>query len=382
MTTNRGTINNLIKIGSILPLTGGAAQYGQWIKKGLELGKEEINKSGGINGKNLEIIYFDDQATPELSVLGMKELTEQKNVPLIFGSWASSCVLAQAPIAQQTRTVVMAEAVSPKIQQAGEYIFNIQPDARYYLKKLVPFVYNDLNIKNIFILAVENDFGLDQAETFKAYFESIGGRITNFQSFKSGAGEFKKEVLEIKKNKPEAVFIPAYTEIVSFVKQLKKSGLNNIRIIASIPFENPEIITQLKNDADNIVYPYHYAPSNLNAMNTEFRKEYFQKNNEEPEGFAALAYDGIKIIAEVLKRVSLLAQIQGKKELDGDSIRKELHNIYHYGVTGEIVFKESGYPIKKIVIKTVKDGQFIEYSQMIEEEAGVAEQIGMCPPDY
>jgi branched-chain amino acid transport system substrate-binding protein len=246
----------------------------------------------------------------------------------------------------------------------------------------VPFIYDELNVKNACILAVDNDFGLDQAGTFKNFFEELGGKVNSLQSFKSGTGKFSKEIAEIKKNKPDGVFVPAYTEIIHFVKQMKQSGLKNVKIIASIPFENPEIISQLKNDANDIIYPYHYAPKLNNAIDIEFRKKYYHKYNEEPEGFAALAYDGINIIADILKRVSLLAQIQGEKTLDGDSIKKELHNIYHYGVTGEIVFKESGYPIKEIIIKTAKDGEFIEYSRMVEEELGVAEQIGMCPPDY
>jgi branched-chain amino acid transport system substrate-binding protein len=135
-----------IRIGAILPLTGNAGKYGQYIKQALELAREEINQSGGINGENLHIIYEDDLTDPKTAAASMSKLAEVDRVPIVFGSWASSSVLAQAPIAERTRTPILAEAQSPQIRDAGDYVFRIQPDSRYYLKALVPYVYNELNI--------------------------------------------------------------------------------------------------------------------------------------------------------------------------------------------------------------------------------------------
>ena len=90
------------KIASILPLTGKNGNYGMLIKNGLELAKEEINKNGGIKGRSLEIIYEDDQADPKLAVSATEKIINFDNVPIIFGPWASSSVLAMAPIAEKT----------------------------------------------------------------------------------------------------------------------------------------------------------------------------------------------------------------------------------------------------------------------------------------
>jgi branched-chain amino acid transport system substrate-binding protein len=122
---------NEIKIGAILPLTGTSAQYGKWIQEALELGKEEINSKGGINGKSLVIVYEDDQADPKIAANAMQKLITLDKVPLVYGSWASSCVLAQAPIAESTKIVLIGEAISPKIRDAGDYTFRMQPDVLY-----------------------------------------------------------------------------------------------------------------------------------------------------------------------------------------------------------------------------------------------------------
>ncbi len=172
-----GDQDGIVRIGAVLPLTGPSARYGKWIQEGLDLAVENINASGGINGRRLAIIYEDDQAQPVNAASAMQKLVNVDRVPVVFGSWASSAVLAQAPIAERSKTVLMAEAISPKIRDAGDFVFRIQPDARYYLKTLVPFVFDEVGARTASILFVNNDFGVDQADVFKGEF----GRCPRFR---------------------------------------------------------------------------------------------------------------------------------------------------------------------------------------------------------
>ena len=342
-----------VKIGAVLPLTGPAAQYGKWIQEALELGREEINYAGGINGKELEIIYEDDQANPAFAVNAMRKLVSQDKVRLVFGSWASSCVLAQAPISEQTHTVLMAEAISPKIRNAGDYVFRIQPDARYYLKKFVPFIYNSLGIRRISILYVNNDFGLDQANVFKNEFEALGGDILSKDGFEQGATDFKTELAKMKSKSPEAIFCPAYTEIAIILKQAKELGMPQ-QFLASVPFENPDILKAAGNAAESVIYPHHFNSDSIEPLVQEYQKKYLAKYGRKSEGFAALAYDGIHIIAHVLKTC-------------GDQptcIKDTLYKVKDFpGVTGVTTFDDHGDVLKQIVIKTVCDGRFTKYER-------------------
>jgi len=156
-----------IKIGAILPLSGSAAQYGKFVQSGFELARKEINANGGISGKEFTVIYEDDQAIPKQAAAAMRKLVSVNKVPIVFGSWASSSALAQAPIANETKTPMLAEAQSPKIRDAGDYVFRIQPDSRFYLKKLAPYSVNKLGLKRFGIFYVNNDYGKDQSEVFK-----------------------------------------------------------------------------------------------------------------------------------------------------------------------------------------------------------------------
>jgi len=339
------------KIGAVLPLTGSSARYGKWIQEALDLGKEEINSAEGIKGKKLEIIYEDDQANPTAAANAMRKLIDSDKVPVVFGSWASSAVLAQAPIAEQTHTVLMGEAISPKIRDAGDYVFRIQPDARYYLRKFIPFIYKDLNLRKISILHVNNDFGADQADVFKKEFESLGGKILSDDSFEQGATDFKTELSKIKVKSPEAIFCPAYTEIAIILKQAKELGLS-CQFLASVPFENPDILKAARNAAEGVIYPHHFDPDSSDSLVQEYQKKYLDKYGRKSEGFAALAYDGIRIIAQALKDCGN----------NPPCIKDYLYKLRDFpGVTGPTTFDDHGDVVKQILIKTVRNSVFEKY---------------------
>lgn len=289
---------NPIRIGAILPLTGSSARYGKWIQEGLDLALEQINPNGGINGRRLEIIYEDDQAQPASAASAMQKLVNIDKVPCVFGSWASSSVLAQAPIAEQAKTVLMAEAISPKIRDAGDYVFRIQPDARYYLKELVPFVFNQLRARTAATLFVNNDFGVDQAAVFKAEFERMGGKIVAEESYLPDTTDFRTQLTKISAVKSNVLFLPGYAEVGTILKQASELGLS-CKFVGSVPTENPDLISIAGAAAEGIIYPSHFDPDSPDPTVQAFQKAYAAKYGHPAEGFAALAYDGMMIIEMV-----------------------------------------------------------------------------------
>jgi branched-chain amino acid transport system substrate-binding protein len=338
-----------IKIGAILPLTGKSAQYGTWIKEALELGKEQINTNGGIQGKSLEIIYEDDQATPNLAVNAIHKLIDIDKVLIVYGSWASSSVLAEAPIAEKTKTILLAQAISPKIREAGDYIFRMQPDASYYIKELVPFIAKNTKIKKISILAVNNDFGVDQARVFKEKFTALGGQVISSEKFDQNANDFKAELTKIRNQQPDAIFIPAYAESAIIVKQARELGLKQ-QFFASVPFENPDILKVAGNTANGVIYPYHFDADSSSEMVVKYQDSYKLKYSRQSEGVAALAYDGIKIIESILKQCG---------DEDRECLKQSLYKVQKFpGVAGITSFDKKGDVIKPIIIKIVKDGKF------------------------
>ena len=348
----RGRQTTELRIGAILPLTGQSAQYGKWIRDAIELASEEINQSGGINGKKLLIKYKDDQADPMAAAAAMQELASVDKVPIVFGSWASDSVLAQAPIAEETHTPIMVEAQSPKISTAGDYVFRIRPDSQYYLKLLVPYAYNTLGIRTVSILYIKNDSGLGQAKVFSDSFQQLGGKVLSSEGFQQGSVDFRAKLATIKPLKPDAVFIPSYIEAGNILKDALDMGIKT-QFVASSTIENPEVLEIAGPGAEGVIYPYHFDAESDDPKVKEFIQKYSSRFGRQPEGFAALAYDGIYAIASVLKDCNE----------DKECIKTNLYHVNLLGVTGMTRFDDNGDAIKPLILRMIKNGRFTTIRQ-------------------
>ncbi len=338
-----------LRIGSILPLSGKASQYGKWIQQALELAKDEINAEGGINGKNLVIVYEDDQANPKLAASSMIKLVEVDKVPLVFGSWASSSVLAQAPIANKSNVVVMSQGISPKVRDAGDFLFRMLPDTSVYMQRLVPFVMKKVNPKSVLIMYVNNDFGLGLAKSAEKLLIEQGVKDVVLQAFSQGETNFRTQLTVAKRKQYDATFLFSYAEAGHILKQAKELSYASA-FFASGTFENPNILTIAEDAANGTIYPYHVdLDSPLEAYQT-FKKKYQERYGEPAEAFGILAYDGLKILAEGLRKCGA----------DGACVRDFLYKLEGYkGITGDISFDDHGDIVKKLFMKTVKDKKFV-----------------------
>jgi branched-chain amino acid transport system substrate-binding protein len=346
------TTREPIKIGAILPLSGKNATYGNEIKNAIDLAIEEINNSGGINGRKIEVIYEDDQADPKVGVNAMQKLVNIDKVPVVLGSWVSGVVVASAPIAEKAKVIVMAEAIAPAITNAGDYIFRIQPSATYYSDKLMEVVINKLGLKKIAIIYINNEFGVALRDTLRSATQRLGGQIVAEESYMPGDSDFRSQLTKIKSAKPEALFIGGYQEQINIIKQANELGLKT-QFLAGPPFESQTTIQSLGNLAEGVIYPYHFAVEKANPKTISYMEAYKKKFGVETGGFAPLMYDAVYIIANAMK----------KCETNTDCIKTELYNTNYNGVSGNITFDKNGDPIIPIIIKTVKNGKFVPYEK-------------------
>jgi len=337
-----------IKIGAILPLTGDNAKYGIWIKEALELKAEEVNSAGGINGKEVEIIYEDDQVNPKYAAAAMTKLAEVDKVPVVYGSWASSSVLAQAPIAERTHTVVMAQAISPKIRDAGDYVFRCIPGADYSLSELVPFAVKEGALK-VAIIYVNNDYGLDQAEVFKTYLEEAGGEVVFEEGYDLETTDFRTVLLKLKALDFDAVYLPGYTEVGLILRQMQELGIECQRY-SSDPFENEDVLKVAGEAAEGVYFPSFFVAETATGELKGFVNRYKAKYGREPEGNAALAYNGISIVFEALRRTGIKSE----------NIKEELYKFLDFQAPlGNVSVDKYGDIRVPIYIKTVDNGKFV-----------------------
>lgn len=344
----------VIEIGAILPLTGDIAIWGNNTKEGIELAVERLNKNGGVNKKKIKVIYEDNQGSISLAVTSLKKLIHIDKVPAVIDDSMSSITLAMAPIAEKSKTVLLSTgATAPQISMAGEYIFRIWNSDAVEGKFIANFACENLGLKRVAIFYINNDYGKGLKEVFAKHFSAKGGNISISERFEQGATDFKTQLLKIKEMKPDALYLVGYPkEIPLVLKQLKEMGIS-IRVLSSVAFEDPHVITIAKDAAEGVIYPYPAPPTKEAWAVQEFLSSYHKKYGKDPGITCDVGYDAINLIAEALKL---------SNGYSGKDIKKGLMKIVNLqGASGLITFDENGDVNKPMGFKIVKNGEFMWY---------------------
>ncbi|MFZ5559809.1 MAG: ABC transporter substrate-binding protein [Patescibacteria group bacterium] len=345
-----------IKIGAILPLSGKAASYGQWAKNGFDLAAEEVNSLRGYPYK-LELIYEDDTGDPKTGVSAIQKLISVQNPPVIIGVILSRIAVACAPIAEQNRVVLLStSASSDEIRNAGDYIFRVRESGIIHGQSMADYVWKKWsNSKKTGVLYLNAENGITYAEAFKKRFLELGGQIDLYEAYNVGETDFRTQLFKVKDKKIKILYVPGeVAEISQILKQAQELSLK-IQFLSSVGAENPKLIEIAGSAAENLIYTYPaFNPDSSDEIVKQFTTKYSEKFGIKPEFIAANSYDAIKILAEVFKKY-------GYKS---DQIKDGLYKIQNYdGVSGNLSFDEYGDVMKPIMFKTVKNGQFVPYTE-------------------
>ncbi len=345
-----------IKIGAILPLTGDAAEYGKNGQKGLELALEEINAAGGIKGKNIEIIYEDSKGDPKTGVAAFNKLNEIDHVPIIIGPYLSSVTLAVAPVAEENEVVILSPVSStPALTDAGDYIFRNSTTDEYEGPIMADYATKELKLATFTVLVINNDYGLGLAEVFTQAINANGATVLINETFDPSETDFKTQLLKIKKEKPEALYLVGQKEIANILRQMSEIDFD-AQILSTVMFEDPEVIEKAGEKAEGVIYTFpSFDPKEGNDTAVGFGERFHEKYGNYPEIFAALNYDALKIAAIAIE----------KGGYDSTGIKTALYNIKGFpGVCGDTTFDKNGDVSKPIGVKTVKNGKFewVKYS--------------------
>ncbi|MCP4368569.1 MAG: ABC transporter substrate-binding protein [Deltaproteobacteria bacterium] len=340
-----------IKIGAILPLTGDNAQWGIPPRNGAELAITEINKNGGIKGKELLLLVEDTRCEPKEGVSAINKLLTQRDLKILLGGVCSSVTLATAPIVERSRIILISPAsTNPKITDAGDYIFRVIPSDSLRGKVFAEYIFNDLKISNVALLSINNEGGVGNRNTFVNYFTDLGGNVLIDESYEQNTKDMRTQITKIKSSKAEALVVVSYLgDTPLIMKQSRELGLTVPLYFQTEAVEDPNVLRVASNGAEGVIY---ILPAPAEGKTPErFRKLYMDKYGSEPELFAAEAYDAIHLIAKAMNSTKDVS-------VSTDYIRNYLYNVKDYlGASGTITFDKNGDVIKPMAIKMIKNGK-------------------------
>jgi len=343
---------DVIKIGAVLCLTGSGAPYGEDAERGIRLATDIINEKGGLNGKKIELIIEDDQTNPRVSASAVSKLINQDRVEVIIGAITSSSMLADAPIAENAKVVLISPGASnPNITSAGDFIFRNWISDALEGKAMADYVFNDDGFREVAILYLNNDYGLGLKQVFRERFEELGGNIVLTEFYNQDDTDFRTQLSKITKVNPEVIYLPGYyKEMALIVKQSAEMGIR-IPFRSCVCFEEPALLDIAKKESEGVIYssPY-YNPNDTNVNTREFVTKFESAYKRKPGIFAGHGFDAMNIIVYCINNVDDYSAV---------SIRDCLYSIKDYpGVSGITTFDNNGDVIKLVAIKKIENGDF------------------------
>ncbi len=357
MTATVSAAKTPVKVGSVFPMTGAIATYGQESVNGMELALEKIKKDKGFNF-NITLIKEDNKGEPVESGNAVKKLIEVDKVNIIVGSVASSNTLAGAPIAQSSGVPLLTPAsTNEKVTEVGNFISRTCFTDAFQGVVMAKFARDNLGkTKAAVVIDKSSDYSKGLAEVFTREFKKMGGEIIDDDfAYNQKETDFKSLVRRLKRANPDVIFMPGYyTEVGLMLRQARDLKLN-VPFLGGDGWDSPKLAELAGEDGIKGNYiSSHFSADDSDPKVQEFVKAYKARYKQTPGAMAALGYDGLLVVADALKRA---------KSASHNDLRDAINNTKGFvGVTGSITIDENRNAQKSAVVleTTMKGNVFKE----------------------
>jgi branched-chain amino acid transport system substrate-binding protein len=242
----------VVKIPSIIELTGGGATSAQPWKNGSQMAVDEINAAGGVLGKKLELVFTDTATDPGKARAGIQKAIDDKPMvifgPIYSGSVSATLKMtAEAEIAQ----IIGGEA-GFLTAQGSKYLFRTSFGQNVSMPKIVAYMANDLKAKNIVVVYQNNDFGKGGRNVIMPELEKKGIKVVAELSTEPGQADFAPDVIKVKAANADAVFVYlTEEESARFLVEAKKQGLDK-PLIGETTLLGQKVIDLAKDAANGV----------------------------------------------------------------------------------------------------------------------------------
>lgn len=346
-----------IKIGLMAPLTGSWASEGQDMKQIVTLLADEVNKSGGLLGKQVEIITADDGGDPKTAALAAQRLSTQ-GIVAVIGTYGSSITEASQNIYDESEIVQVANgSTAIRLTEKGlEYFFRTSPRDDEQGKVAVKTL-KQMGFRRIAILHDNTTYAKGLADEAKALLDKEKAEVVFFDALTPGERDYNTILTKIKAAKPDAVFFTGYYPEAGLLLRQKMEMGWNVPFVGGDATNNPDLVKIAGKDAAKGFYFLSPpVPQDLDAPAAKsFMKAFKKKYNSVPGSvWAVLSGDGFNVIAAAIKATG---STDSKKI--ADYLHNDLKNLP--GLTGQISFDKKGDRVGDLyrVYKVNADGQFI-----------------------
>ncbi|MBI5584229.1 MAG: ABC transporter substrate-binding protein [Deltaproteobacteria bacterium] len=322
----------VVKIGFIADITGAGFLIALAQKNALELAAEEINSTGGLLGRRVELMVRDSQLRPDLGAALAQEMITRDKVDFILGPTSPSVALAVSRVCRaQKKLLALHGANNERLinEEGHRYVFQVIPSTYMEGQAVAAFV-SKKPYKKIMIIGPELEYGHSQAEAFKKKIAELNPAVAVVKEFwpRLGEPDYTPYIAAVLSTKPDAVYSILWGgDLASFLRQALPHGVfQKTQFISPIDYD---LLKGLGNDMIAGLHGFDRAPfyAMNNPLMKAFLNKYKNRTGEFPSAWAVMAYDSLMAIrkaAEKAKSLDTEKVIDALGGLSWDSLRGPL----------------------------------------------------------
>jgi branched-chain amino acid transport system substrate-binding protein len=324
-----------LKIGVLAPLTGPGAETGRYKIQGAKLATEEVNKTGGVLGRPIELVIEDDQTTNPGVVLAFSKLAGDKDIPAFIGPINSTQVHAMAPDVQRLGKPVTIGGTDPQLTHMGNpWLFRFRPNDVYSARVITDYGVKTLGRKKWAIVHSTDAFGTSGMKNLVEDLKGMDVEPALVQGYTNNSQDFTPVVFAVKQSGADvmATYMTFPPDQAIFARQLRQLGVN----IAWVGSPTTVRTSVLKLAGPALFGSY--AASDFNADSSpaakEFATKYEATYKSAPDYDGAWTYDAVHVLA---------LAIDNAKSLEPQKIREAILGVKDYpGAEGPYNFDQNG----------------------------------------
>jgi branched-chain amino acid transport system substrate-binding protein len=346
---NKGS-GNTIKIGWIGPLTGDVSSIGTVNKAAVQVAVDEVNATGGVNGKQIQMFYEDAQCNAQLAVSAAQKLISINGVSIII-SECSTETSAFGPMAMQNKVIVFSPVSSaPSLSQLGKYFFRDYPSDSFAGKFEADYAYNKLGARKVAILYHISDYGTGLKDVFTQEFQNLGGTIVDVEGASQTATDYRTALSKIKGLNPDLIYSPMYPDGATIaLTQASQLGMKT-KFLDSDAFDDPNLEKAVSGKGT-----FLFAIPATASLPQDLQKKIsaITGGTDMPAGTGP-SYDAIKIIAAAIIKTGT----------NPDRLADAIRATQYDGVSGHIAFDQNGdLTTVAYTVEQIKNGGAVVISQ-------------------
>ena len=313
-----------IKIGHLTPLTGFLGALGAYAQLGIRMAQDEINKSGGVMGRPIDLLS-EDSVNPATAATKAQRMLEQDGVAVLMGEINSASALTIMQVAARNKRLYMqigARSDALRGKSCNRYTFHVDIPSHVMVYAVGKALVRDnmMKGKKFYTLTADYIFGHDLADAAKTFFDANGGQLIGDELVATDVTEFSPYLLKIRQAKPDVVCSNlAGNQVTNLIKQYAEFGLPYP--IVGFNLNTADAWAAGEGNLSGTWPTPWYHTLDVPASKA-FVAAFIKRNGKPPENHAWIEYISLKMMAQAMNETkstdtdTLIAYFEKEAQFD------------------------------------------------------------------